>query len=415
MVLAVGKDGTLSSAPFDASSAWGPIDVPAPPARVTSDLFLVDTSGVLWGKQGRAWEKFAAPALHDVASLPAKDHEVLFGVDREARLVDTRQNAHGWSHWEPIAAPHARRICALVRVDGEAQVFLISESGAVETARRPHREPYSPWTSWTAILGIAAEDLAAAERPDGIIEVFAIERGAVYMTRQSTPSVHAPWARWRELPDAPRASSVAAAAIGRGVQVWVVDSAGAIWTATQTGDEWSRWSEFAPAAPPPPVTSTKTLDFTMQLQTQSNWCWAAVSTSVSHFFDAKSAWTQCTVANAQTGQTTCCQDGSTDLCNVIGYLDQALTTTGNLDHWEGGTETMANASAQIDKSLPLAVRIGWNGGGGHFVAITGYAGDDTVTVEDPIYGTSVITYETLVTNYQSAGTWTHSYFTKAAV
>ena len=44
------------------------------------------------------------------------------------------------------------------------------------------------------------------------------------------------------------------------------------------------------------------LKFTMQQQEQTNWCWAAASTSVSHFYDSSSAWTQCKVANTQLGR-----------------------------------------------------------------------------------------------------------------
>ena len=38
---------------------------------------------------------------------------------------------------------------------------------------------------------------------------------------------------------------------------------------------------------------SKSLDFTMQAQTQCNWCWAATSTSVSHFYWWLSPWAQC--------------------------------------------------------------------------------------------------------------------------
>jgi hypothetical protein len=41
------------------------------------------------------------------------------------------------------------------------------------------------------------------------------------------------------------------------------------------------------------------LDFTMQHQQQTNWCWAAVSTSVALFYDPVSTWTQCAVASAK--------------------------------------------------------------------------------------------------------------------
>ena len=41
------------------------------------------------------------------------------------------------------------------------------------------------------------------------------------------------------------------------------------------------------------------LDFSMHHQQQTNWCWAAVSTSVALFFNPSSGWTQCAVANGE--------------------------------------------------------------------------------------------------------------------
>ena len=48
------------------------------------------------------------------------------------------------------------------------------------------------------------------------------------------------------------------------------------------------------------------LNFTVPAQTESNWCWAAVSTGVAHYYDNASTVTQCQVVNAQTGRTDCC-------------------------------------------------------------------------------------------------------------
>ena len=39
--------------------------------------------------------------------------------------------------------------------------------------------------------------------------------------------------------------------------------------------------------------ATRALVFNMQAQTESNWCWAATSTSVSRFYCSLSPWTQC--------------------------------------------------------------------------------------------------------------------------
>jgi hypothetical protein len=67
-----------------------------------------------------------------------------------------------------------------------------------------------------------------------------------------------------------------------------------------------------------------------QAQLQSQWCWAACSTSISRLYDAGSSWTRCKVVNAELAQTRCCRDGSTSRCNQSWYLDRALTRTGEL-------------------------------------------------------------------------------------
>lgn len=156
------------------------------------------------------------------------------------------------------------------------------------------------------------------------------------------------------------------------------------------------------------------LAFTMQAQQQTQWCWSAVATSVSHFYDASSTWTQCAPANAELGETTCCQDGSSAACNRSWYLDLALDEVGHLDAWSSGAASFAGVRAEIDGGEPLGVRIGWSGGGGHFLVIEGYLDDatDQVAVDDPWYGASDLAYSTLTTSYQGSGSWTHSYRTQ---
>ena len=45
--------------------------------------------------------------------------------------------------------------------------------------------------------------------------------------------------------------------------------------------------------------SARCSGLTVEQQQQTQWCWAAVSNSVSHFYDAGSAWSQCTIVNAE--------------------------------------------------------------------------------------------------------------------
>jgi hypothetical protein len=154
---------------------------------------------------------------------------------------------------------------------------------------------------------------------------------------------------------------------------------------------------------------------TMQTQLQSEWCWAAVSTSVSHFFDGASSWTQCTVAGHELGQGTCCRDGSTAACNVPWYLDRALTRTGNLERRQSGRIGALRIRRELRAGRPVGARIQWAGGGGHFVVIAGARGvfSPSVEVRDPLFGISVLPLGAFSTRYQGNGSWTHTYFTRS--
>jgi papain like cysteine protease AvrRpt2 len=158
------------------------------------------------------------------------------------------------------------------------------------------------------------------------------------------------------------------------------------------------------------------LNFTLQQQQQTEWCWAAVATSICLFYSPGGGQSQCDLANGQLGQTTCCQDGSTAACNQPWYLDSALSATGNLDHYTSSPAPLQDIGQQVDGSRPLAIRIGWEGGGGHFIVITGYddsaPGNEMIAINDPVSGPSIWSYNSLVSSYEGSGTWTHSYFTQ---
>jgi len=170
--------------------------------------------------------------------------------------------------------------------------------------------------------------------------------------------------------------------------------------------------------------SARCSGLTVEHQQQTQWCWAAVSNSVSHFYDAGSTWTQCTIVNAELGQTTCCTNGSTAGCNQPWYLDRALTRVGCLLSMASGTLSFATVKSLINSGRPPCARQGWSGGGGHFMAIVCYfegllgqlagAGSTArrLRISDPWYGDSVVDYTVFVSGYQGTGTWTHSYRTQ---
>ena len=162
-------------------------------------------------------------------------------------------------------------------------------------------------------------------------------------------------------------------------------------------------------------TCTNPISFTMQPQQQTEWCWAAVSTSINLYFNPASGQTQCAVANVAMNQSTCCQDGSSAQCNQPWFLDQALQIVGNLNAWSPGRAAFATIQAEIDACRPFCLRIAWNGGGGHFVTVYGYQAltQRIIITADPWYGNSVTRYDKFPGNYQGGGTWTDNYTTKS--
>jgi hypothetical protein len=171
-----------------------------------------------------------------------------------------------------------------------------------------------------------------------------------------------------------------------------------------------RWRQLAPR--------WSRLNFAMQHQAQSEWCWAATSVSVSAYYDPGSGWTQCTMVNAEMGLATCCEDGSSEACNTPNVLDRPLQRADVLDHKQVGSVGYDVVKQEIDAGRPICWRIGWNGGGGHFAVIEGYqdVGDEWLAVDDPWWGSSDVAPSTLIGGtYQGSGSWTHTYFTRPQV
>ncbi len=170
-----------------------------------------------------------------------------------------------------------------------------------------------------------------------------------------------------------------------------------------------RWRELAPR--------WVRLKFTMQDQRQRFWCWAATTVSVSAYYDLETEWTQCTLVNAEKGLTSCCDDGSSEECDQKSPLDAPLRRADVLDHKQHGSVGYDVIRQEIDAGRPVAFRVRWSGGGGHFAVIEGYqsVGDEWVAIEDPEpgYDATDLAFATLTDGmYRQVGSWTHTYFTR---
>lgn|SRR2546425_3447556 len=164
-----------------------------------------------------------------------------------------------------------------------------------------------------------------------------------------------------------------------------------------------------------PQALSRTLLFSEETQQQDQWCWAAVTVSISHFYDAASDWTQCTLVNAELSRSDCCWNGSTLSCNRPWTLERPLSRTNNLNWMDGSAAAFPDVVTEIDNHRPLGCRVGWSAGGGHFVVVHGYsdgANGSWVSVADPFYGPSTYTYDVFCTSYRNSGQWTHSCYTQ---
>ncbi len=162
---------------------------------------------------------------------------------------------------------------------------------------------------------------------------------------------------------------------------------------------------------------SRRLGFNMQHQQQTKWCWAAVSTSTSRFYQPTSPWYQCLLVNRVFGQTTCCQNGASAPCNQPHRLEQGFAAVGHDAGNTSGTVSFARVRSEIDAGRPVGCFIGWRSGGlGHFVIIEGYR-EDGVTrrlwIEDSQSGSHDYEFTTFRDRYDNArGSWQWTYFTR---
>jgi len=195
----------------------------------------------------------------------------------------------------------------------------------------------------------------------------------------------------------------------------------------------SKWSAQAKVPGNTGQDAPQNIGLRMQYQETSEWCWIAVATSINHFYDPSSTATQCaimtTIGQTINGfplNTSACPNAKTVasvpglaaalanpysktaegvLTNLIpteyvktGGVNTALSVSNNLNSVLPSL-TLEQITTEISAGRPIAVDIAWNSGGQHCVAIAGVL-DEMLLICDPIYGQSVIQYESFPSAYQ---------------
>ncbi len=189
----------------------------------------------------------------------------------------------------------------------------------------------------------------------------------------------------------------------------------------------------------------------MQYQETGEWCWIAVATSVNHYYNPGSGWTQCAVmtvvgqnVNGFPQNTSACPSAQTlaahpelgpiladpynqaaefVLDNPIyaidpeyiksGGVSDPLKVTGNFASSQGGNLSLDQIAAEVNSGRPVLADITWFSGGSHCIAIAGVLGD-FLLVLDPINGQSVVRFGTFPVSYFGGATLDDFTFTKSA-
>jgi hypothetical protein len=163
----------------------------------------------------------------------------------------------------------------------------------------------------------------------------------------------------------------------------------------------------------------RTLPFAMQPQQQTNWCWAAVTFSVSHYYPFNgrpvAQMSQCQLATNFVGRPSCLNPlppyGADWPGNQMFTLEMPLEQAGHLGATVA-TLNFAQVAQQIEAQRPVCCHIKL-GPGGHFLSITGYIANPEmdVFVQDPVPGPNSGYIPIAVFAHYRGGLWDESYLT----
>ncbi|MDR9764143.1 papain-like cysteine protease family protein [Rhizobium redzepovicii] len=155
------------------------------------------------------------------------------------------------------------------------------------------------------------------------------------------------------------------------------------------------------------------MDFEIQEQAMTKWCWAAVAASISSYVHEPSASTQLEIVLADLGL----QDENfveQEALNVSGNLRDALSFVQCYRKEQIGPPLFGEGYREWEDSLPLVARIGWPDTEGHGIVIFGCwvneLGEEFYEVADPTLGYDLIRRSEVENEYCKTGSWTHTYF-----
>ncbi len=168
------------------------------------------------------------------------------------------------------------------------------------------------------------------------------------------------------------------------------------------------WLSSAAGAVPLYLKSVSISDFGVQRQQQTQWCWAAVTSSMMQFMAPERAASQSEVVTNTIKTATA---GSPDDLNRPWDIAEAAKTMGLEDGTRYGNVSRDTMRGMVNEGVPVPIQINWrnkarkNGslGDGHYVVVNAIGeeakGRTLVQIEDPLVGKLNLTWDELKNDY----------------
>ncbi|WP_263081085.1 hypothetical protein [Endozoicomonas sp. Mp262] len=157
------------------------------------------------------------------------------------------------------------------------------------------------------------------------------------------------------------------------------------------------------------------LDFSLEQQFFSSWCWAAIAASLAKFYGTCGLNQQqvaCTLLGIDARDLPDPPDNDHS-CNCQMTVDKSLALVGCYSHWSLGRPSFERIFLEIHAARLPCVRIEWFQGGAHYLVIKGVTAEGQLLhIEDSLYGPAVLPYGDFPKGYRGTGAvWTETFWT----
>ncbi len=145
------------------------------------------------------------------------------------------------------------------------------------------------------------------------------------------------------------------------------------------------------------------LNFRLNRQLHSNWCWASIGEACSKQF-GKFAYSQRELAaHFFSKKYPSLSEIELEL-DEEASLDEILRLTGCFSHWSPGRPSFERIQSEIVSNRPVFLSLEWNRSGIHYLCIIGFDAERReIFLDDPSFGPSCQDFDSFPKDYRSAG------------